>query len=425
MILRNRNREKEGKFFMKKVLVLGTGAQGTTVAKRLDEEAAVSELICADYNKAAVDELVGSLKKARGVQCDAHDLDSIVDCAQGVDLIVNALPLEFGKNVLDAALAVKANYQDFSSSTAFDDDVVLGWIRGLKHQLAVYGPKFKEIGKLAIIGTGSAPGLICCVTRDAMKHLDTCDTIYNFVWEGVEAKRFQPFWWSPETAIEDMSEPAYTYENGELILRPAFEDPIVRKYDYMDREVTFLNHTHDEPVHYGINAKEYFKGCKNAYFKYAGTGMDFAKPLQRAGLLTHDEVEINGRKVVPFDVIVNYIPKPPKFEHEIKEIIDEGIISDDGCMVVEAYGKKDGKDILVENHVFAPGLVEAFEKAGMTGEMYLTGQGGFLFSKMFVNDDFNMTGLITSDMLPMEKVDQYLAYAAELDLTVETKIKPL
>ena len=123
-------------------------------------------------------------------------------------------------------------------------------------------------------------------------------------------------------------------------------------------------------------------------------------------LLSHEEVEINGRKVVPFDVIVNFMPKPPKFEHEIKEIIDEGIVSDDGCMVVEAYGKKDGKDILVENHVFAPGIVESFEKAKMTGEMYLTGQGGFLFSKMFVNDEFDMTGLITSDMLPMDKVDK-------------------
>lgn len=411
---------------LKKVLVLGTGAQGTTVAKRLDEEPNVGEIVCADYDKAAVDELVSELKKAKGTQCDANDLNAIIKCAEGVDLIVNALPLEFGKNVLDAALEVKANYQDFSSSTAFDEDLVEGWVRGMKYQFDVYSPKFKEIGKLAIIGTGSAPGLICCATRDAMKHLDTCDTIYNFVWEGVEAKRFQPFWWSAETAIQDMSEPAHTFENGKLILRPPFEDPIKRQYDYMDREVTFLNHCHDEPVQYGLNAEKYFKGCKNAYFKYAGTGMDFAEPLYRAGLLDHEEKEFKGRKVVPFDVIVGSVPAAPKFEHEIKDIIDEGIVCDSGCMVIEAYGKKDGKDVLVENHVFAPGIVEAFEKAGMTGEMYLTGQGGFLFSKMFVNDDYeDMTGLISSDMLPMDKVDKYLAYAKELDITVETKVKEL
>ena len=62
----------------------------------------------------------------------------------------------------------------------------------------------------------------------------------------------------------------------------------------MDREVVFYNHNHDEPVQYGINAKEYFKGCKNAYFKYAGVGMEFAEPLYRAGLLSHDEREVRG-----------------------------------------------------------------------------------------------------------------------------------
>ena len=408
-----------------KILVLGTGAQGTTVAKRLDEEPGVSSIICADYNTEAVNELTGILTKAKGMKCDAYNVDEIINCAQGVDLIVNALPLEFGKNVLDAALAVKANYQDFSSTTAFDEDVNIGWIRGMKYQFEVYSPKFEEIGRLAIIGTGSAPGVICCATRDAMKYLDTCDTIYNFVWEGVKANRFQPFWWSPETAIQDMSEPAYTYENGELFVRPPFEDPVKRKYDYMDHEVTFLNHCHDEPVQYALNADKYFKGCKNAYFKYAGTGMDFAEPLYRAGLFDHEEREIKSRKVVPFDVIVESIPKPPKFEEEIREIIEEGMEADDGCMVVEAYGKKDGKDILVENHVFAPGIVEAFERAKMTGEMYLTGQGGYLFSKMFINGDFDQCGLISSDMLSFEQVDRYFEYAAELGIRLETIVKEI
>ena len=408
-----------------KILVLGTGARGTTVAKRLDEEPGVSSIICADYNTEAVNELTGILTKAKGMKCDAYNVDEIINCAQGVDLIVNALPLEFGKNVLDAALAVKANYQDFSSTTAFDEDVNIGWIRGMKYQFEVYSPKFEEIGRLAIIGTGSAPGVICCATRDAMKYLDTCDTIYNFVWEGVKANRFQPFWWSPETAIQDMSEPAYTYENGELFVRPPFEDPVKRKYDYMDHEVTFLNHCHDEPVQYALNADKYFKGCKNAYFKYAGTGMDFAEPLYRAGLFDHEEREIKSRKVVPFDVIVESIPKPPKFEEEIREIIEEGMEADDGCMVVEAYGKKDGKDILVENHVFAPGIVEAFERAKMTGEMYLTGQGGYLFSKMFINGDFDQCGLISSDMLSFEQVDRYFEYAAELGIRLETTVKEI
>ncbi len=177
-------------------------------------------------------------------------------------------PLNSVKNVLDAALAVKANYQDFSSSTAFDEDVNLGWIRGMKYQFEVYGPKFKEIGKLAIIGTGSAPGLICCATRAAMKHLDSCETIYNIVWEGVEAERFQPFWWSLGNSSPgyDGASSVYHMKTVKIFVKEPFADPIVRQYDYMDKPVTFQNHCHDEPVQYGLNAEKYFKGCKNAYF---------------------------------------------------------------------------------------------------------------------------------------------------------------
>ena len=121
--------------------------------------------------------------------------------------------------------------------------------------------------------------------------------------------------------------------------------------------------------------------------------------------------------------MLHHLPHPPKFKSEIKEILDEGLISDSGCMVIEAYGKKDGKNILAETHVFAPGLQESYDKAGITAEMYLTGQGGFLYSKLFINDKFIHPGLFTSDMLTMEQVDTYFEYAAELGITLETKIK--
>ena len=62
----------------KKVLVLGTGAQGTTVAKRLDLEPNVDKIICADYDEAAAKELAGGLKKAEGFFCDASDKAQIV-----------------------------------------------------------------------------------------------------------------------------------------------------------------------------------------------------------------------------------------------------------------------------------------------------------------------------------------------------------
>ena len=49
---------------LKKILVLGVGAQGSAAAKRLDEDPGVAEIICADYDKKAVDNLVKDMQKA-------------------------------------------------------------------------------------------------------------------------------------------------------------------------------------------------------------------------------------------------------------------------------------------------------------------------------------------------------------------------
>lgn len=403
----------------KKILVLGTGAQGSTVAQRMDEEPGVEEIICADYDMKAVNELVKLLKKGRGVRVDASKTENIAEAAGGVDLIVNALPLAFGKKVLDAALEVKADYQDFAAPET--DELHESWVEGIKLLLHEYSPKFESNGNLAVVGTGSAPGLILAAARLAVKELDSCDTIYNFVWEGVEAKRFQPYWWSPVSALTDMAGDAYAFVDGEIIRTEAFSLPVKRRYDYMDREIEFVEHEHDEPVQIGINAKTHFKGVKNAYFKYAGAGVDFAKPLYRAGLLSMEPEDIGGQTVVPFDLVLRHLPPAPKYREEIKKIIDEGLLTDSGCMVVEAYGEMDGKQMKREVHVFAPGLVESYEKAGITAEMYLTGQGGALFTKLFVNDMYDQRGLITSDMLTYDEIDYYFDEAAKLDITLDIR----
>lgn len=411
---------------MKKILVLGVGAQGSTVAMKLDQEPNVSEIICADYSQTAVDSLVKVLKKGRGMQVDGSKKENIVAAARGVDLIVNAMPLDFGKNVLEAALEVKANYQDFAAAENIVDtgDPYNNWVEGIKYMYSDYGKRFAEIGKTAVIGTGSAPGLMCVLASRTIRELDSCDTINMLVYEGVEAKRFLPFWWSPLVALSDMMEDAFAYENGEIIRTVPFSRPAVRKFPEMDNEeVTMVEHAHDEPVYMGINSEKFFKGAKNIYFKYGGVGINFARPLYRAGLLSTEKETIEGVEIVPFDVILSHVPPAPRTKEEVKEILDEGIISDTGAFVVECIGKKGGKDIIVEAHASAPGIFESFERSGMTAEMYMTGQGGFLFTKMFVNDKYTQRGLISSDMLTEEQVDYYLACAAELDITYEIQTK--
>lgn len=404
---------------MKKVLILGVGAQGSTVAKRMDEEPNVSEIICADYDKKAVDELVKVLEKGKGVQVDATQKENIVEIAKGADLIVNALPMEFGFIVLEAAIEAKTNYQDFAAAYTPGVD----WVKNIKKMYGEIGDRFKEIGKTAIISTGSAPGLICVVARDAVRYLDSCETIMMYVYEGVKAKRFLPFWWSPKVAYSDMQDEAYCFENEKICITEPFSRPVYMRFKDIDKDIKLIEHAHDEPVIMGINSKEYFKGARNIFFKYGGYGVQFAEPLYKMGLLSYEPMEVDGNMVIPRNLVLKLTPPAPKYESEIREILDEGLEDDSGAMVVQAIGIKDGKEVMVETYVNAPGCAESFEKSGLTGETYLTGQSGSFFTKLFVNDIITQTGLISSDMLTYQQVDTYLKYAAERDITLETTIK--
>ena len=78
---------------------------------------------------------------------------------------------------------------------------------------------------------------------------------------------------------------------------------------------------------------------------------------------------------------------------------------------------------MADLHVSAPGLVDSYNRAKMSGEMYLTGQGAFLFTKLFVNDMITQKGLISSDMMDDKQVEQYLEWAKELDITYTIDIK--
>ena len=410
---------------MKKVMVCGCGAQGSTICRKLDQEPNIEEVICADFNYAAAEAVCKLMTKGTPKQVDASSVDAIVAAAEGCELIVNVMPLELGINVMKAALQVKCCYQDLSAC----ENVVEGypeydtWFEGIRYMYTEYGKKFAENGTTAIIGTGSAPGVMCVVARKAVNELDECDTINCMVYEGTRSKRFIPFWWSPVTALCDMEEDAFAFENCEHIRTKPFSRPVKRNWPECGREVTLVEHAHDEPVYIGFNREKYFKNCKNAYIKYGGTGIEFSEGLYKAGLLHHEEEEFNGVKISPFDWVLAHVPAAPKDPEVIKAIIDEGIVEDNGAFVCEAYGQKDGKNVMVDLHLCAPGIEEAYEKAKMSGEMYLTGQGAFLYTKLFVNEMITQKGLISSDMLNDEQVEQYLAWAAELGITYNIEIK--
>jgi saccharopine dehydrogenase (NAD+, L-lysine-forming) len=402
---------------MKKIIIVGVGAQGSTIAKRMDEHVDVSEIICADYDRTAAEALKNSLSKARALQLDASDVGKVIGAAEGCDLIVNGLPLEFNLAVMEAALAVNAAYFDMAGPMES-----IGFVESYKLMFSEWYEKFKEKELTALIGCGSSPGLANVIARESVDKLDTCDSIGIYVYEGVWTEQFTPFWWSPEVALVDMGYKTFRYENGKHVTDKPFSRPVMMQLKGVDHEVRLVDHEHDEPITMGLLADDVLKGVKNVDFKYGGAGVELSELLYNMGLLSQEPVMVKGTRIVPMDLVLELCPSAPKYPEEIKAIIDKGVIKEEGAFLVRVDGQKEGSPMRLDSYVNAPGLVESFQKAGLSHEAFLTGQCAAIFVKMMVDDIFTENGVFAPEQLPVNARRYYFEEIVKLGVTVDETI---
>jgi saccharopine dehydrogenase (NAD+, L-lysine-forming) len=393
----------------KTVIVMGTGAQGGTIAMRLNDEPNVDKIICADYDLKAAARYEKMLDKAVAVKVDAHNVDEIVEASRGAWLIVNGLPPDFNSNVMEAALKNNMHYQDMASGPVEDID----FVGAVKRQLAL-DEKFKAAGLSALINTGSAPGLVNVIAKNAADKLDVLETIDIYIYDGIWTNRFIPFWWSPETAFGDMAAEPISFENGEFRRVPPFNNPEMIDFRGLGAR-RMVDHEHEEPVTFGL----FFKGLKRANFKYGGPACELAESLFKMGLLGTDPVEVNGVSVVPLDLVCQLTPPAPSDPETIQDALSEGMALEEGAALVRVQGQKNDKSVRIDNYINAPGLTDSFEKYGITHESFLTGQSAFLFAKLFVNDKINLKGVFPPEVLGASALEYYLKEAAGLGITVD------
>jgi saccharopine dehydrogenase (NAD+, L-lysine-forming) len=402
---------------MRKIMIMGAGAQGSTIAKRMQEEDCVEEIVCADYDTRAAEELEKSLSKATAAKVDARETSNVVAAAKGCELIVNGLPPQFNMRVMDAALEVNAHYQDMACGPVGEGD----FIEAVRRQFA-RDKQFIDAGLSALSNTGSAPGIANIITREAVDKFDSVETITICVYDGIWSKRFIPFWWSPDTAFGDMAGDPIHFEDGKFKIGEPFGNPEMMEFRGLGERLMF-DHEHEEPVTMGLLADKYLKGVRNVYFRYGGPACELAKSFYDMGLLSYKPVEVDGVEVVPMRLISKLTPPAPKYENEIREVLEEGMLLEEGAFLVRVEGQKDGGAVRIDTYVNAPDLHTSFAKAKITHESYYTGQGAFLFTKMLVNDKVGLKGVFPPEALDAAARAYFLSEAAKLDITVDEYIE--
>lgn len=330
-----------------KVIIIGAGGQGGACASILVRQACIDEIRLVDLKESIAKDVADHINSPKIITgaVNATDPDDVARAAKGVDVVIDMVMPWMVPYVMKGALKAKANY----INTAFDAPYWDEFVAGAKIEDLSLCKEFKEAGLTALFGCGFAPGWTNVLARRFANRLDTVESIKMRIGKATILPDEKPYdwtlrpWnpgWSPKQALVDCASPTYALEDGKFVKYPPFGG--LEMYDFPAPVGTLpiTHHSHEEI--YSMPAT--FKGVKDVDFKYYM--MIQPAIFYALGLCSQEEIDVNGAKVKPIDVVTAMVP-PPSGNIFVES--DEKLAVADKTafieLVVEVGGTKDGKKV--------------------------------------------------------------------------------
>jgi lysine 6-dehydrogenase len=321
-----------------RVLVLGgAGAVCNETTRDLAHYSDFDEIVVADYNLDAANALVEEIndQRLRTVFFDANDYDAMIKMFPGFDVVVNGLPWKYDLPVTKACVEVGVNGLDVSTEEEQWD----------------FDSTAKATDIIFIPGVGATPGITNVMARNAADQMDDVDEIQiNFAAFRCPAP-------APGLLItflyefHPQTEERVYFENGEFVWVEPFKG--LRTVNFPgpigEQEVCYIPHeeTWTMPKSLGTRAVS-VRGC------FPPHAMRLAKVMLEAGLYSEEPITLKGIDTTAFEMMHEILLQLP----ETKEtpLWAYGL-------VVDVFGKKDGKDVKITHWNQHPPMEEWGGKA--------------------------------------------------------------
>jgi len=405
-----------------KVLIVGAGMQGHVITWNLGRNAAVTEILVADYDEARARFVAGQVGagKATAVFVDASDADSIAKLGEGAKLIVNAVIPEYNISIMRACLELKTNYLDMASGQTRTKTIDEGFLEQME-----LDDDFKNAGVCALVNSGMDPGVTNTFAANGYEDLDKCFEIrikdYAIFDSPVPLQV-----WSQETYYTDCATPPLVFEDGKFVR----DVPFGRKELYAFPEPWGIGpcvlHDHEEPSTLPrLLPKKYGdKGLRLVEFKMGMPEEDLAadQAFIATGMASKEEATLrDGTKVRPIDVFVATLPPNPPPD-ELAKLAAAGEIIDVGVQVVDCVGEKDGKPHTIHYQVIGPDIKRANELIpGATCVSYGTSTPASIHAEFMIEGRITDTGVIAPELLDRSVRDDFLAEMGRREMPVTRK----
>jgi saccharopine dehydrogenase (NAD+, L-lysine-forming) len=292
---------------MSRILIIGAGGVGGVVVRKCAALPEVfTEIILASRTKSKCDAIAAQLD--RSIQTAQVDADNVPEMAElirsyGVDLVINvALPYQ-DLHIMDACLETGVDYIDTANYEPPDT------ARFEYRWQWDYHDRFKEAGIMALLGSGFDPGVTSVFCTYIQKHwLDEIHTID--IIDCNAGDHGYPFAtnFNPEINIREVTARGRYWQDGKWIET----DPLsVKRVFEVPENIGTLNiylMYHEELESLG----KHIPGLKRARF-WMSFGDSYLKHLEvlgNVGMTRIDEVEFQGKKIVPLQFLKALLPDP-------------------------------------------------------------------------------------------------------------------
>lgn len=321
---------------MKVIILGGAGAMGSITTRDLSETSDFEEIRVTDYEEDKAIRLAQSLNDSRvsGGFLDAYNVDEVAKQIKHFDVVINAAQYDTCVPVMKSCLeAGVRHYNDLG-----------GHYHVTKKQLELH-EDFKRAGITGVLGCGMSVGISNVMARYGYDQLDQVESV-NFEaggrdmtdYKGIDVclppssqrTLMREFIWEPEEFVDGSYKTFPVLSGAEEI---TFPDPIGK--------LTCTRVVHAELATIPSSFSD--KGIKNVTWRYNLIPRlnHISQILAMCGMGSEDPIEVNGKEVLPIDVLMAAMRREAERRTKGLDIKTHTVM----CQRVRISGKKDGKNI--------------------------------------------------------------------------------
>lgn len=315
---------------MKIAVLGGAGAMARITLLDLVTCKDIEKILVADLSLEAATAVIEKLDDERleAAAVDVRDIEATAAIIEGYDVVINSTQYYFNLEVMRAALQAGVHYID------------LGGLFHMTRKQVTLDDAFREAGLLAILGSGSTPGITNVMARYAVDKLDQVEAIDIKIGAAdlsSSSKFSTPY--SLDTVIDECAMSPYIYEDEHWVELPPFSG---------GEDVTFPSPIGAATAHYTLHSEvatfpDSFKakGVRRVTFRLA-LPEEFVrtiKTLVDLNLADDKPRDVKGASVRPRDLLLEVL-RP-------RTAPSNAMPNDCDCLRVEVSGTRSGRKVTV------------------------------------------------------------------------------